>query len=193
MLLTACSEDERIEKFQFQLAPQSPPIIFANRTLTFVIGEEVQQVEILGPWMNTGFAAVNDNDRTITIVSAEFNVTSTGADGKAQVFFGINNFDNDVFGVFKAEGDINCNGLVEPEDATSPEPQSCPLDEANPSFTGDRYYIFDLLNGVDSERIDEFRGTAFNFEVRLEGWFGGPDDPQESFFKIVYFTVSSNG
>jgi len=193
VFMTGCSEDPRLENFKFQITPANPPIIFAGRTLTYVLGEEVIEIDIKGPWMLTGFNVVNDNDRTITLVSLEYRVT--GPDGKIRVgdtFSYVGDDPQNVFGVFKAEGDINCDGFVTDDDLTAIPPQNCDLDNANPSYIGTKFYIHDLMQGVKDDELDEFRGGSFSFQVRLEGWFGGPDNAEESFFKEVYFSVGSN-
>lgn len=193
ILNLGCSEDPRIENFKMQINPSQPAIIFSNITERDVIGVEIVEQEITGPWMQIGFDVVNDNTQTITISAAEFRVTAQdGATRVAETFL---NFSDPpgYFGVFRAEGDINCDGVVDVLDATATNPASCVLDDQNPSFQRERWYVFNLLQGIEGERIDPFRGSSFDFEVRLEGWFGGLDDPQEGFFKIINFTVNSNG
>lgn len=193
VLVFGCGEEPTVENFKLQIAPSDPPIIFTTRTLTYVIGGETVEFEILGPWMQTGFAVVNNNDKAITIVSAEFRVTAPDGETRtAQLFQGID-LGQDTFGVFKAEKDINCDGVVNVDDDGATAPANCDLDEQNPSYNGSRYYIFDLMQGVTGEDLDPFRGGSFTFELRLEGWVGGPEDPEEGFFKVVLFTVGSNG
>jgi hypothetical protein len=193
IFITGCSEDPKVKNFKFQIAPANPPIIFANRTLRFVTGEEVTEIEIAGPWMLTGFNVINDNDRTITLVSLDFKVT--GPDGKSRTasqFREIVGDTQNFFGVFKAEGDINCDGFVTPEDTNALPPSQCDLDNNNPSFLGAQIYVHDMLQGIKGNELDKFRGGNFTFEVRLEGWLGPPDAPEEGFFKIITFSVNSN-
>ena len=143
--------------------------------------------------MLVGFNVVNDNDRTITIVALDFKVTGPdGKDRKSSTFQYVGDEGQDVFGVFKAEADINCDGVVDANDDGAKAPFICDLDNRNPSFQGAQLYIHDLMQGVTGEDLDQFRGGSFTFEMRLEGWLGPPEAPLEGFFKIVTFTVGSN-
>jgi|GEM_PF-5550635 len=188
-----CSQDPNVENFEVQISPTSPPIIFKTRELVFSVGGEAFTVEITGPWMRSGISVINNNDKTISIISIEIRVT--GPDGEtraASTFQNLSVADQSFFGVFKPEGDLNCDGVADENDATSSIPEFCDLDQLNPSFKGDLFYIYDLLGGLEGEDLDPFRGGNFDFEMRLEGWTGTINAPEESFFKIINFSVSSN-
>jgi len=201
ILFSGCSEDERLAKFKFEIKPSNPSIIFKTRPLNYPL--PVGSVTITGPWMIAGFNIVNENDRTITIVSAEFRVSALDGEVKsAEVFIPPDSnlppeYDQNNFGVFKAALDLNCDGIVSeldvPGSEPDPETNPCLLDRQNPTSLGLQIYIYDLLKGVTGDAVDAYRGGTFNFDVRLEGWFGGPDSPEESFFKVVSFQVDSNG
>jgi len=193
LFIFGCSTDPNVENFQVQISPTSPPIIFQTRTLVFSVGGEAFTVEIDGPWMQTGISVINDNDKTISILSIELRVT--GPDGEvrtAETFQSLSTADQSFFGVFKPEGDLNCDGVADENDETSAIPEVCDLDEQNPSFKGELFYIYDLMGGLEGEDLDPFRGGNFDFEMRLEGWTGTLNAPEESFFKVINFSVSSN-
>lgn len=199
-IFSACEESELNSKVSLKINPDRPLVINADtvrRVTTIIDGEEnVQILDVPGPWMSIGFDFRNENDNAITIIALTLFVT--GPDGTVRTS-NVLRFDGEglpvsFFAVIRAENDVNCDGIVDEAEKVLVDPvlnEGCPLDDSNPSFNGARAVIENLLSGV--ENIETYRNASYQVRARFEGWLGLPTDtPQENFFKEYVFSATTN-
>lgn len=207
LCLTACSNDEDISnKVQMAVTPAVPFAINQDVQIYLGTGDEGPLYEtISGPWALLGFDFVNNHDEVITIIAATFEVT--GPDGLVRTAgtygAGVSSEELLLFSSIKPEGDIDCDGFDErvfddegnellTKSKEGEEPETCPLDEKNMSYTGKRMYIRGLLSGVEKKKQAQYVGGTYTVNVKFEGWIGHFDSPKSNFVKKIAFTVTSN-
>jgi len=192
LLIMSCSSNPEAEEFKVEVNQDF--LLFSSfQEVVEIPGGENQIIEISPPLTRINFDITNNNTSVITIAAVSYRVTGPDGEVRTGTVTDITEpAGNTIFGTFRPELDENCDGVYDSTVLmTETEVTPCSFDTNNPSFNSDRFYLQDLLSGVDD--FEDFRSGSFDFELRFDGWFGTPTDPQEDFQKIISFSVQGNG
>ena len=187
-------------------APSEPLAILAKSQISLSTGLDLIVVDLNPPWSPLKFTFTNDSNDTVTIVAMSFEISDPITGGTKDVT--VVNFtitQSVILSTIRANGDLNCDGYVDDDDATvsSPIPPgdtaNCSLDATNLNYSSRALYIEDFSSsntdggGEESGSIaDQYRGQSFPVIGRFEGWYGPPEQPLRNFYQEVVFNLRAN-